>query len=88
MISAQQKAISVSNADRLEQKMQKKNNRNVSVTHTYRDASDIYPPMILCHYLLKNSICLFGEEKRENLQSPEAKNCVAEEGECSSLLSF
>lgn len=38
--------------------------------------------------LLKNSIYLFGDEKRENLQNPEAKNCVAEEGDCSSVLSF
>lgn len=71
MISAEQKAISVYNADRLKQKMQK-NNRNGSVTHAYRDASDIYPPTILCHYLLKNSIYLFEDEKRENLQNAEA----------------
>lgn len=88
MISAEQKAISVYNADRLKQKTQKKNNRNRSMTHTYRDASDIYPPAVLCHYLLKNSICLFGDEKRESLQNAEAKNCVAEEGEYSSLPSF
>lgn len=34
------------------------------VWHRYRDASDIYPPTILCHYLLKDSIYLFGDGKR------------------------
>lgn len=43
------------------------------MTHTYRDASRIYSPMILCHYLLKNSIYLFGDEKRKKLPNPRNK---------------
>lgn len=39
------------------------------MTHTFTDASDIYPPTILCHYLLKNSIYVFeggGEKSGKN----------------------
>jgi len=48
------------------------------MTHT-RDASDIYPPMIFHHYLLKNSIYLFGDEETGKYRNK--KICVYGEGD-------
>lgn len=44
------------------------------MTHI-RDASDIYPPMIFLHYLLKNSIYFFGDEETGKYRNK--KICVS-----------
>lgn len=48
------------------------------MTHI-RDASDIYPPMIFLHYLLKNSIYFFGDEETGKYRNK--KICVSWKGD-------